>query len=294
MGKKKSKQKVDAAGEATERMADQTASNETAKERNKRYEKELERLQVELAHLQAWVKETGAKVVIVFEGRDAAGKGGLIRRITERLSPRVFRIAALPSPSDREKSQIYIQRYLAHFPAAGEVVIFDRSWYNRAGVERVMGFCSEKAAKRFIEVCPEFEKAMVASGIILLKYFLTVSQQEQERRFHRRLDDPLRQWKLSPMDTESYRRWWQYSRAYDEMLRLTDSPHAPWWIVQSEDKKAARINCISHILKSIPYHPVKFDKPHLGKRDKKPDDYVEDTTARNVVTDVFEAGRPAP
>jgi polyphosphate kinase 2 len=286
MAKKKHKQKAEAAEPAIE-IALSEGPAEAKGDRNKRYEKELLRLQVELAHLQAWVKATGAKVVIVFEGRDAAGKGGLIRRITERLSPRVFRIAALPSPSDREKSQIYMQRYLSHFPAAGEVVIFDRSWYNRAGVERVMEFCSEKASRRFLELCPMFEQAIVESGIILLKYFLTVNQEEQERRFHRRLDDPLRQWKLSPMDTESYRRWWQYSRAYDDMLRLTDSPHAPWWIVPSDDKKAARINCITHILRSIPYERVKFEKPHLGKRDKRPDDYVEDTTARNVVPSAF-------
>ena len=262
-----------------------TAVSDDKKGRNKRYEKDLLKLQVELAHLQAWVKQTGARVVIVFEGRDAAGKGGVIRRIVEKLSPRVFRIAALPSPSDREKSQIYMQRFIAHFPAAGEVVIFDRSWYNRPGVERVMGYCTEKQAKRFLEICPHFEKAIVDSGIVLLKYFLTVGEDEQERRFRRRLDDPLRQWKLSPMDLESYRRWWQYSRAYDEMIRLTDSAHAPWWIVPSDDKKSARLNCISHILKSIPYERVKYDVPHLGKREKRPDDYVEDQHARNIVPD---------
>lgn len=250
------------------------------------YDRQMEKLQVELAHLQAWVKKSGARIVIIFEGRDAAGKGGLIKRITERVSPRVFRVAALPAPSDREKTQMYMQRYIAHLPAGGEIVIFDRSWYNRAGVDRVMGFCSEKKAKRFLELAPRFEAAIIESGTILLKYFLDVSEEEQERRFRKRIDDPMRQWKLSPMDVESYRKWWDYSRAYDEMLRMTDTNHAPWWIVPSEDKKRARINCISHILKSIPYEKVKFDAPELGKRQKRPDDYVEDTTARRIIADV--------
>jgi polyphosphate kinase 2 len=258
-----------------------------AKARNKAYEKELARLQVEIAHLQAWVKKTGARIVIIFEGRDAAGKGGMIKRITERVSPRVFRVVALPAPSDREKSQIYMQRYIPHLPAAGEVVIFDRSWYNRPGVERVMGFCSAKQARRFLELCPRFEAALVESGITLLKYFLTVGEAEQERRFRRRIDDPLRQWKLSPMDLESYRRWWDYTAAYDEMIRMTDSAHAPWWIVPSDDKKAARINCITHLLKSIPYERLRFEEPTLGKRQKRPADLAEDTTARNVVPAVF-------
>ncbi|GAA3105422.1 polyphosphate kinase 2 [Rhizobium viscosum] len=255
------------------------------------YEKELGKLQVELAHLQAWVKKSGARVVIIFEGRDAAGKGGMIKRITERVSPRVFRVVALPAPTDREKSQIYIQRYIAHLPAAGEIVIFDRSWYNRPGVDRVMGFCSEKQARRFLELAPGFEASIVESGIIMLKYFLTVSEEEQDKRFKRRIEDPLRQWKLSPMDIESYRRWWDYSRAYDEMIRATDSRHAPWWIVPSDDKKRARINCISHILKSIPYEKVKFDEPDLGKRQKRPSDYVEDHTIRHVVPDVVAEAR---
>ena len=249
------------------------------------YEKEIGRLQVELAHLQAWVKKSGARVVIVFEGRDAAGKGGMIKRITERVSPRVFRVIALPAPTDREKSQIYMQRYIAYLPAAGEIVIFDRSWYNRAGVDRVMGFCSEKKAQRFLELAPRFEAAIVESGVILLKYFLTVSEEEQERRFKRRIDDPLRQWKLSPMDVESYQRWWDYTRVYDEMLRMTDSNHAPWWIVPSDDKKRARVNCISHILQSIPYERVKFEAPDLGKRQKRPSSYVEDGAIRHVVPD---------
>ncbi|MDF1635280.1 polyphosphate kinase 2 [Mycoplana sp. MJR14] len=264
------------------------AARQDAKENGKvrDYDKQMEKLQEEIAYLQAWVKKSGARIVIIFEGRDAAGKGGVIKRLTERVSPRVFRIAALPAPSDREKTQMYMQRYIAHLPAGGEVVIFDRSWYNRAGVDRVMGFCSDKKARRFLELAPRFEAAIIESGTILLKYFLTVSEEEQERRFRRRIDDPVRQWKLSPMDVESYRKWWDYSRAYDEMLRMTDTDYAPWWIVPSEDKKRARINCISHILKSIPYERVKFDAPDLGKRQKKPGDYVEDTGPRRLVPDV--------
>jgi polyphosphate kinase 2 len=257
------------------------------KKRSWNYDKEIARLQVELAHLQAWVKKSGARIVIIFEGRDAAGKGGMIKRITERVSPRVFRVVALPAPNDREKSQIYIQRYMAHLPAAGEIVIFDRSWYNRPGVDRVMGFCSDKKAKRFLEVAPRFEAAIVESGLMLLKYFLTVSEEEQDRRFRRRIEDPLRQWKLSPMDIESYRRWWDYSRAYDEMIQATDSLHAPWWIVPSDDKKRARINCISHILKSIPYEKVEFDEPELGKRQKRPNDFVENEFVGHRIPDVM-------
>ncbi len=258
------------------------------KERNRAYEKEMERLQVEIAHLQAWVKAKGARIVIIFEGRDAAGKGGVIRRLTERVSPRVFRVVALPSPSDREKTQIYFQRYMAQMPAAGEVVIFDRSWYNRPGVERVMGFTPEDKVKRFLELAPHMESVMVENGILLLKYFLDVSPEEQERRFTQRIDDPLRQWKLSPMDLESYRRWWDYTKAYGEMISATDTPAAPWWIVPSDDKKAARINCISHILKTIPYERIPFEEPKLGKRQKRPDDFVEETRARNIVPAVFQ------
>jgi polyphosphate kinase 2 len=257
------------------------------KDRNRAYEKELARLQVEIAHLQAWVKASGARIVLIFEGRDAAGKGGMIKRIVERVSPRVFRVVALPSPSDRERTQIYFQRYMAHLPAAGEVVIFDRSWYNRPGVERVMGFTPEDRVKRFLQLAPAVEKVIVENGIILLKYFLDVSEAEQERRFRQRIDDPVRQWKLSPMDVESYRRWWDYTRAYDEMIRATDTPHAPWWIVDSNDKKAARINCITHLLQSIPYERVKFEEPKLGRRQKRPSDYAPDRTARSVVPSVF-------
>ncbi len=251
------------------------------------YAKEIARLQEEIAHLQAWVKKTGARIVIVFEGRDAAGKGGVIRRLTERVSPRVFRVTALPAPTEREKSQIYMQRYIQHLPAAGEVVIFDRSWYNRPGVERVMGFCSDDSARRFLELAPRFEAAMVESGIVLLKYFLDVSEKEQERRFRQRIADPLRQWKLSPMDVESYQRWWDYTRAYNEMIRMTDTEYAPWWIVPSDDKKRARINCISHILASIPYERVKFSEPDLGKRQKRPAGFADDDHVRRTVPDVF-------
>jgi polyphosphate kinase 2 len=270
------------------RNLDQEAAGDMQKRKDKswNYDKEMKRLQVELAHLQAWVKKSGLRVVIIFEGRDAAGKGGMIKRIIEKVSPRVFRVVALPAPTDREKSQIYIQRYIAHLPAAGEVVIFDRSWYNRPGVDRVMGFCTEKKAQRFLELAPRFEASIVESGVVLLKYFLTVSEEEQDRRFKRRIEDPLRQWKLSPMDVESYRRWWDYTRAYDEMLRMTDSEHAPWWIVPSDDKERARVNCISHILSSIPYERVKFDEPDLGKRQKRPNDYVEDNSTRRSVPDV--------
>ncbi|MCC2689885.1 MAG: hypothetical protein K0S21_2688 [Rhizobiaceae bacterium] len=251
------------------------------------YNKRLRYLQVELAQLQAWVRKSGARILVIFEGRDAAGKGGIIKRITERVSPRVFRVVALPSPSDREKTQVYMQRYIAHLPAAGEVVIFDRSWYTRPGVERVMGFCSESKARRFLELAPRFEAAIVESGVTLLKYFLDVSEEEQEKRFRQRIQDPLRQWKLSPMDIESYRRWWDYSHAYEEMIRMTDTSHAPWWIVPSDNKKQARINCISHLLNSISYKHVEFEEPKLGKRQKRPDNYVENATPRKLVPDVF-------
>ncbi|WP_028747130.1 polyphosphate kinase 2 [Rhizobium mesoamericanum] len=264
-----------------------TDSAEAKKERKKAYEKEIARLQVEIAYLQSWVQASGARIVIIFEGRDAAGKGGVIKRLVERVSPRVFRVVALPAPSDREKSQMYFQRYMAQLPAAGEVVIFDRSWYNRTGVERVMGFTSEDKVRRFLQVVPHLEGLIIESGVILLKYFLDVSEDEQERRFRQRIDDPVRQWKLSAMDLESYRRWWDYTKAYDEMISATGSPHAPWWIVNSDDKKSARINCITHLLKSIPYERVESDEPKLGKRQKRPDDYVADSIARNIVPSVF-------
>jgi polyphosphate kinase 2 len=247
------------------------AAEKTENERmpRKDYEKAMHKLQVELCHLQAWVKQAGLRAIIVFEGRDAAGKGGTIKAITERVSPRVFRIAALPAPSDRQKSQMFMQRYVEHFPAAGEVIIFDRSWYNRAGVEYVMGFCSKEQHRRFLDICPEFEKYVTDAGIILVKLWLEVGKEEQEKRFKARIDDPLRQWKLSPMDIESYRRWDDYSKARDMMLKATDSKHAPWHIVRSDDKRRARLNAISHILKSIPYKKVKQDKVKLPKRSDK-------------------------
>jgi polyphosphate kinase 2 len=236
---------------------------------NKEYEAELAKLQGELVKLQYWVKAKGLKIIVVFEGRDAAGKGGIIKRITERVSPRVFRVVALPSPSDREKTQMYAQRYIPHFPAAGEVAIFDRSWYNRAGVERVMGFCTKEEYVRFLQNIPIFERAMVDSGIILIKYWLDTSMEEQERRFKDRLDDPRKIWKLSPMDVESYRRWYDYSKARDDMLVATDKDYAPWYIVPADDKKRARLNCISHFLSLIPYEDLPKEKVKLGERNMK-------------------------
>jgi polyphosphate kinase 2 len=235
----------------------------------KDYEKAMQKLQVELCHLQAWVRHKGLRVMIVFEGRDAAGKGGTIKAITERVSPRVFRVVALPAPSDREKTQMFMQRYIQHFPAAGEVIIFDRSWYNRAGVEYVMGFCTEEQSQRFLDLCPQFERYIIDGGIVLIKIWLEVGKGEQEKRFGARIDDPLRQWKLSPMDIESYRRWDDFTRARDRMLKATDSKHAPWHVVRSDDKRRARLNCISHILKSIPYKKVKPAKVKLPKRPAK-------------------------
>jgi polyphosphate kinase 2 len=243
----------------------------------KEYEKELRRLQVELCKLQDWVKHKGLRVILVFEGRDGAGKGGTIKAITERVSPRVFRVVALPAPSDREKSQLHVQRYLNHFPAAGEIVIFDRSWYNRAGVEFVMGFCNETQLRRFLELCPIFERYVASSGIILIKFWLEVSNEEQERRFKARMDDPLRQWKLSPMDLPSRARWYDYSRARDRMLEATDTNEAPWYVVRSDDKKRARLNCISHLLSMISYGRVPQDKVKLPERSMK-DAYDDQAT----------------
>jgi polyphosphate kinase 2 len=237
-----------------------------AKMKRKDYEKDLRKLQVQLCHLQDWIKLKGLRVIVLFEGRDAAGKGGTIKAITERVSPRVFRVVALPAPSDREKTQMYMQRYMPHFPAAGELVIFDRSWYNRAGVEYVMGFCTAAEHQRFLDLCPQVEKYMVDGGIILIKLWLEVGMDEQERRFTARMEDPLRQWKLSPMDVESYRRWYDYSRARDQMLKTTHSKHAPWHIVRSDDKKRARLNCISHILGTISYKKTPHGRVKLPRR----------------------------
>jgi len=243
--------------------------SETGKMKRKAYEKELRKLQVELCRVQDWVKAKGLKVIIVFEGRDAAGKGGTIKAITERVSPRIFRVVALPAPSDREKGQIYIQRYITQFPAAGEIVIFDRSWYNRAGVEYVMGFATETQIQHFLDLCPEVEKYIVDGGIILIKIWLEVGKEEQERRFLARINDPVRQWKLSPMDVESYRHWYEYSKARDLMLKATDSKHAPWHIVRTDDKRRGRLNCISHILSLIPHQKIAKTKVKLPKRRNK-------------------------
>jgi polyphosphate kinase 2 len=252
----------------------------------KDYDKELAKLHGELVRLQRWVVHKGLKVCIVFEGRDGAGKGGTIKAITERVSPRIFRVVALPAPTEREKSQMYIQRYLPHLPAAGEIVIWDRSWYNRAGVERVMGFCSEKQARAFLKVLPEVEDAIVESGVILLKYWLEVSQDEQTRRLEDRINDPRKVWKLSPMDVESYSRWYDYSRARDEMFKATDTSYAPWYVVQSDDKRRARLNVIAHLLSKIHYKTAPREKVKLPKR-QKPKGYREPKYPYKYVPDAY-------
>jgi len=263
-------------------------NGKNGKIKGKKFDKELGRLQQKLCLLQDWVKAKGLRVIVIFEGRDAAGKGGTIKAITERVSPRVFRVIALPAPSDREKSQMYIQRYMQHFPAAGEVVIFDRSWYNRAGVERVMGFCSDKQYRQFLIDCPRFEKALVDAGIILVKFWLEVGNKEQERRFKARIDDPLRQWKLSTMDLPSRAKWYDYSRARDAMLKATDTRLAPWVIVRSDDKKRARLNTIAHLLKTIPYKKVDKKKVKLPDRSRKHAYDDEATLAhRKFVAEVY-------
>jgi polyphosphate kinase 2 len=250
-------------------MSNQQSVETQPRMKRKKYEKELGKLQTELCVLQEWVVHAGLRVIIVFEGRDAAGKGGTIKAIMERVSPRVFRVVALPAPSDREKTQLFAQRYIQNFPAAGEVVIFDRSWYNRAGVEYVMEFCTKGEYKAFVENCPKIESHIVKSGILLIKFWLEVSQEEQQRRFEARIEDPLRQWKLSPMDLESYARWYTYSRARDMMLEATDTAEAPWYIVRSDDKRRARLNCISHLLSLIPYKEKAREKVKLPKRSNK-------------------------
>ena len=262
MAKGTQKKTVEKADKKTDKKAQKKAAR-------KAYEKELDRLKIELAHLQAWVKHKGLRVIVIFEGRDGAGKGGTIHAITAGLSPRVFRVVALPAPSDREKSQLYLQRYMNHFPAAGEVVIFDRSWYNRAGVERVMGFSTDAQYHEFLKRTPIAERFIVDSGIILLKYWLEVSNEEQAKRFKARITDPRRQWKLSPMDLPSREKWYEYSRARDIMLDATDTKHAPWHLVRSDDKKAARLNLISHLLSEIPYKKLKAPAIKLPDRSKK-------------------------
>ena len=249
--------------------AKSTGGDKPQKLSRKDYEDELEKLQGELVKLQFWVRKTGAKVIIVFEGRDAAGKGGVIKRITERVSPRVFKVIALPAPTEREKTQLYIQRYMKHFPAAGEIVLFDRSWYNRAGVERVMGFCSDHEYEHFLRMTPPVEKALLDNDIILIKYWFDVSMDEQQRRFQDRIDDERKVWKLSPMDTESFNRWYDYSRARDAMFEATDTDFSPWHVVPSDSKKQARLNCISHLLSQIPYKELPRPRVKLGKRNLK-------------------------
>ena len=273
MGRKKAKKlnaapsqtRVDASGSDAEKAHDLSREELS----NKEYAKSLRGLHVELVKLQEWVKHAGAKVCILFEGRDGAGKGGTIKAITERVSPRVFRVVALPAPTERQKSQMYLQRYITHLPAAGEIVIFDRSWYNRAGVERVMGFCTEEQVKHFLAATPPVEKAIVDSGVILLKYWLEVSAEEQTRRLEDRINDGRKTWKLSPMDLKSYSRWFDYSRARDEMFHATDSSWAPWYVVRSDDKRRARLNIIKHLLGRIPYEAVPREKVKLPERQKR-------------------------
>ena len=275
-------------GASRKKPSRKEADGKKPKLNKKWYEKELYKLQVELCMLQAWVKHEQLRVIIVFEGRDAAGKGGVIKRITERVSPRIFRVVALPTPTDREKTQMYPQRYVSQFPSGGEVVIFDRSWYNRAGVERVMGFCTDEQYRMFIQNVDEFEHWMVESGIILLKYWLTVDNEEQKRRFDARISDPTKHWKLSPMDVKSRSRWYDYSRARDAMLDSSDSPHAPWHIVDSNDKRRARLNCITHLLQQIPYKELPHKPPKLPRRNEKGAyDDVAALKSRNFIPEVY-------
>jgi polyphosphate kinase 2 len=262
-----------AKGKKKRNVASETPANSVPappKMSRREFEKELYKLQVELTRLQAWAVAEGARVIVVFEGRDTAGKGGVISRIMQRCSPRVFKHVALPKPSDRERSQLYIQRYITHFPAAGEIILFDRSWYNRAGVERVMGFCSDDEYEQFLRLAPAVEREVINSGIILLKYFLDVSQQEQRRRFAARVTDPVKHWKLSPMDVESVRRWWDYTQAYQAMIEATDTAAVPWYIVPADDKRQARLNLIRHLLDQIPYRKVEVDLPKIPKAQPQP------------------------
>jgi polyphosphate kinase 2 len=274
VAKKKSRNRHPEAPASSSAASGEATANPSAKMKRKEYEGEMGRLHGELVAMQEWVKATGAKICIVFEGRDTAGKGGTIKRITERVSPRVFRVVALPAPSEREKSQMYMQRYVPHFPAGGEVVIFDRSWYNRAGVERVRGFCKPEETERFLELAPSFEKAMVDSGILLLKYWLEVSPKEQTRRLERRIEDPRKVWKLSDMDLKSYSRWYDYSRARDAMFAATDTAWAPWYIARTDDKQRGRLNIISHLLGQVPYKPLVQQDVTLPKR-QRAGGYVE-------------------
>ncbi len=280
-GKTKVKREIEAAVAAAGREAS------LPKMERKDFENELAKLQVELTRLQAWTLAEGARIIILFEGRDTAGKGGVISRIMQRVSPRVFKHVALPKPSDREKTQIYSQRYMAHFPAAGEIILFDRSWYNRAGVERVMEFCTEEQSLHFLQVVPQFEREIVEHGIILLKYFLDVSQDEQRRRFESRLTEPVKHWKLSPMDTELVRRWWSYTKAYQEMIRATDTSYAPWYIVPADDQRRARLNLISHLLSRIPYEQTRVELPKLPKSEPRPEGIQDGLQATHVVPNLY-------
>ena len=265
---------------------DKNQQVQSGKMKRKEFERELEKLQVELVKLQRWVVQEGLRVIIVFEGRDAAGKGGTIKRIVDRVSPRVFRVVALPTPTDREKSEMYMQRYMAHFPAAGEVIIFDRSWYNRAGVEHVMGFCTDQQYEAFLQKTPLAEHFIIDSGILLIKYWLEVSEEEQDRRFKARIHDGRKIWKLSPMDVESHRRWYDYSRARDAMFEATDTTESPWYVIDSNDKKRARLNCIAHLLSLIPYKELPTDEVKLGKRHSA-NGYKEPERAYHIVPEVY-------
>ena len=283
--KKKDAKRQKAEAKAAE-QAPQEAAEAKPKMSNKEFEKELEKFQVELVKMQEWVKATGAKVCVVLEGRDTAGKGGVIKRITERVSPRVFRVVALPAPTEREKSQMYFQRYMPHFPAAGEVVIFDRSWYNRAGVERVMGFATEEQVEYFLKYASAVERSIIHSGVILIKYWLEVSMDVQDERLRARDEDPRKIWKLTPMDLKSYTRWYDYSRARDAMFAATDTPDTPWYVVDANDKRRARLNCISHLLSQVPYEEVPREKVKFPKRQAK-GDYVEPNYPYRLVPEIF-------
>jgi polyphosphate kinase len=264
--------------------SDEHVKTSDVKLKRKEYEAELRKLQADLVAMQEWVKSSGAKICVVFEGRDSAGKGGTIKAITGRVSPRVFRVVALPSPTDRERSQMYIQRYIPHLPAAGEVVIFDRSWYNRAGVERIMGFCTEEQAKRFLQMAPDVERAMVDSGIVLLKYWLEVGEAEQTKRLQARVDDPRKIWKLSDMDLKSYSRWYDYARARDEMFAATDTAWAPWYVVRTDDKRRGRLNLITHLLSQVPYEPLAPKEVTFPDRQESGDYTEPDLTRRLIPT----------
>lgn len=282
--KSKKKKKKDAQQEA---LGDGNSGGRSKMPR-KEYERELEKLQTELVELQEWVKSSGARICVVFEGRDAAGKGGVIKRISERVSPRVFRVVALPAPSDREKSQLYLQRYIPHMPAAGEVIIFDRSWYNRAGVEKVLGFCTREQYEKFLRMCDGFEHTLVDDGIRLIKYWMSVSAEEQQRRFQARIEDPLRQWKLSPTDLRSVSQWYEYSTARDTMFMATDTEFAPWYVVKSDDKRRARLNCIRHLLSLIPYERVPREKVKIPQRDtSQAYDDVTSLSSRRIVPEHY-------